>query len=521
MAQGSASSPGRRGELRAVLDDVRAGRLRPGLVDGTRRERVRPRGRRRGHAARGADRARAFRLGRRPLRLDARRTPRAEPLAPGAARPGHEAGVGQRGPALRGRGRRARRAGRRRRPARRSAAAARSTFRCSCSRELADRTVVVALGYGRAGTDRFANDRAPSGSRREPTVGQGEHRRGERGPAPPCSPAGGARRVRGPEVSIDEDGASRGRRARPRPTARWTCPSELAPGTGAPRSRSARRRSWPSRRTPGPGNPSRSTAGTCGRRTIAYARVTAGRMVIDLVGLHRLLGLRRRLPGREQHRRSSARTRCAARREMHWIRIDRYYAGDRRRRGRRSCTSRCSASTARTRRARRSARCSRPSTAPRGSTSRSTTAASARATARTTVPYKVRRFNWFDYATRTTRSQNLVLNPDVTVRSRGVMEKCTLLRAAHPGGRRPRPSADGRAARRTATSQTACQQSCPAERDRLRRRERPDEPRVRAAQTSRGTTACSTSSNVKPSVGYLTKVRNREARKVERDETTP
>jgi Fe-S-cluster-containing dehydrogenase component len=40
-------------------------------------------------------------------------------------------------------------------------------------------------------------------------------------------------------------------------------------------------------------------------------------------------------------------------------------------------------------------------------------------------PYKARRFNWFDYP-HDDRFANLVLNPDVAVRSRGVMEKCSM-----------------------------------------------------------------------------------------------
>ena len=74
-------------------------------------------------------------------------------------------------------------------------------------------------------------------------------------------------------------------------------------------------------------------------------------------------------------------------------------------------------------------------------------------------PYKVRRFNWFDYP-REDRFANLVLNPDVAVRSRGVMEKCSMcvqrIEEARIQARQlGTPIADG-------AIQMACEQSCPA-----------------------------------------------------------
>ncbi len=85
-------------------------------------------------------------------------------------------------------------------------------------------------------------------------------------------------------------------------------------------------------------------------------------------------------------------------------------------------------------------------------------------------PYKVRRFNWFKYHDNEKFDKNLamnndlgkmVLNPDVTVRARGVMEKCTFcvqrIQAgkleAKNEGRRP---VDGEV-------QTACAKSCPSD----------------------------------------------------------
>ncbi|RJQ77929.1 MAG: 4Fe-4S dicluster domain-containing protein [Desulfobacteraceae bacterium] len=74
-------------------------------------------------------------------------------------------------------------------------------------------------------------------------------------------------------------------------------------------------------------------------------------------------------------------------------------------------------------------------------------------------PYKMRRFNWFDW--QWPEPLNMQLNPDVTVRSKGVMEKCSFciqrIKAAHNLAKNEdRPIRDGEV-------MPACMQTCPTD----------------------------------------------------------
>ena len=121
-------------------------------------------------------------------------------------------------------------------------------------------------------------------------------------------------------------------------------------------------------------------------------------------------------------------------------------------------------------------------------------------------PYKVRRFNWFKYP-HDDSLQNLVLNPEVTVRSRGVMEKCSMCIQRIEAGKvearsQDVPVADG-------AIQTACQQSCPANAIVFGDMNDPQSKVHTSLENPRGYRVLE-ELNVRPAVSYLRVVKNRD-----------
>ena len=116
-------------------------------------------------------------------------------------------------------------------------------------------------------------------------------------------------------------------------------------------------------------------------------------------------------------------------------------------------------------------------------------------------PWKVRVFNWFTY--EFTTPLNWQLNPDVTVREKGVMEKCTFcVQRIHEGERRA--AAEGRHVR-DGEVVPACVQVCPTEVFAFGNISDPESAVARAATTNRGYRALQ-ELNTQPAVVYLKKV---------------
>jgi molybdopterin-containing oxidoreductase family iron-sulfur binding subunit len=131
-------------------------------------------------------------------------------------------------------------------------------------------------------------------------------------------------------------------------------------------------------------------------------------------------------------------------------------------------------------------------------------------------PYKVRRFNWFNYNANPDFTFNptqddlgrMVLNPDVVVRSRGVMEKCSMCVQRIQEGKLDAKKAERKL--KDGEIKTACQQACPTnaiifgdlndEESAVTKLRKEDERNYFVLEEI----------GTKPTLSYLTKVRNCE-----------
>jgi molybdopterin-containing oxidoreductase family iron-sulfur binding subunit len=129
-------------------------------------------------------------------------------------------------------------------------------------------------------------------------------------------------------------------------------------------------------------------------------------------------------------------------------------------------------------------------------------------------PYKVRRFNWFHYPgyqkfqnfnPAQDAIQRMVLNPDVVVRSRGVMEKCSLCVQRTQGAK-----LEAKKAGVPLTDDLvncACSDACPTKCISFGDLNDPNSEVARVFQNNRRYHALE-EIGVKPNIAYLTKVRN-------------
>ncbi|MCF8233656.1 MAG: 4Fe-4S dicluster domain-containing protein [Bacteroidales bacterium] len=131
-------------------------------------------------------------------------------------------------------------------------------------------------------------------------------------------------------------------------------------------------------------------------------------------------------------------------------------------------------------------------------------------------PYRVRRFNWFEYVNNKKFPYNMeselgqmVLNPDVTVRSRGVVEKCTFCsqRIQH---KKLAAKKEGRQLKE-GDIKMACQEACPADAIVFGNLNNKDSEVYKAFKNPRNYHLLEQLHTL-PSVGYLTRVRNKETK---------
>lgn len=131
-------------------------------------------------------------------------------------------------------------------------------------------------------------------------------------------------------------------------------------------------------------------------------------------------------------------------------------------------------------------------------------------------PYKVRRFNWFRYNDNDNFNYyfnndlgKMVINPDVTVRTRGVMEKCSMCVQRIQAGKL-QAKLEGRQVK-DGDVNVACAQTCPANAIVFGDMNDPNSRIAKAFKKERAYQVLE-EINVQPSVRYMTKIRNVEGK---------
>jgi len=202
-------------------------------------------------------------------------------------------------------------------------------------------------------------------------------------------------------------------------------------------------------------------------------------------------------------------------REMHWIRIDRYYSGDEQNPTvafqpmmcqhceNAPCETVCPVIAT--------------SHSPDGLNQMTYSRCVGTRYCQNNCPYKVRRFNFFDHWKDYKDTLNMVWNPDVTVRSRGIMEKCTFCvqRINEAKGH----AKDKKTMIKDGDLKTACQQTCPVDGivfGNVNDKDSKISKLIKDPRTFRAMEVL----NTKPSIHYLTKVRNVEGEASKGETTT-